>query len=365
MSTVGLDPRLQSLDARRILIVKPSALGDVVQTLPLVAALRRRFPTAWLAWLVQRELRDLVDGCPELDDVLVCDRRPTWSQATACLSRLRRQRFDLVLDLQGLLRSAVMTLATGARWRIGLETAREGAAWATNITLPGTSRDVPAHARYWRVAEAFGVGEVPRRFTMSLSIDEHRRTQQWLAGLPRPLFAVQWGAKWETKRWPVEQFAALLSRAGRTWGGSAVLVGGGGDVAACRQMAELLGEQCPAMPVRNLAGRTTIKQLAAVLSQADGMISNDSGPMHLAAELGIPTLGIFTCTSPVRSGPPGDRHEFVATRVACAASYRKTCPCVGAERLACHRELDVDRAWSGLARLVDKNRLADVARRAA
>jgi len=361
----GPDNRLLAIDARRILIVKPSALGDVVQTLPLVAALRRRFPGSWIAWLVQRELRELVDGCPDLDDVQLCDRRPTWSQAIASLNELRRQRFDLVFDLQGLLRSAVMTLATGARHRIGLQTAREGAAWATTHTITGTGRDVPAHARYWRVAEAFGVGDTPRRFTMRIHrADEQFATLQ-LAGLPRPIFAVQWGAKWETKRWPIEQFAALLSRAGRTWGGSAVLVGGGGDVLECERMAALIRTQCPSLPVANFAGRTTIKQLAAVLSQVDAMISNDSGPMHLAAELGTPTLGIFTCTSAMRSGPPGIQHEFVATQVPCAASYKKVCPCPGDARQACHRELDVERACRGLVRLVEKNGLVTVSARAA
>jgi heptosyltransferase-1 len=353
----GSNQRLQALDARRILIVKPSALGDVVQALPLVAALRQRFPDAWLAWLVQRELRELPESCPGLDAVLVCDRRPTWSQAATCLLDLRRQGFDLVLDLQGLLRSAVMTLATGARHRIGLETAREGSAWVTTASIPGTGRDVPAHARYWKVAEAFGVGDVTRQVTLSIPSQDGAIAEQFLSGLPRPIFAVQWGAKWETKRWPIEQFAALLSRAGRTWGGSAVLVGGTGDVAECDRMADLIRRDGSPIVVQNLAGRTTLRQLASLATRVDAMISNDSGPMHLAAELGTPTLGIFTCTSAVRSGPPSNRHEFVSTQVTCAASYRKVCPCPGDQRMACHRELDVERAWRGLMRLVDKNEI--------
>lgn len=357
MTVQGTNPRLRSLDARRILIVKPSALGDVVQALPLVSALRLRFPEAHLAWLVQRELRELPESCPGLDDVLVCDRRPTWAQAAQCLFDLRRQRFDLVLDLQGLLRSAVMTLATGARHRIGLETAREGSAWTTTAIIPGTGRNVPAHARYWKVAEAFGVSNAVRELTLSIPGPDVATAEQALAGLPRPIFAVQWGAKWETKRWPIEQFAALLARAGRMWGGSAVLVGGGGDATECERMVELIRRDGSPLVVTNLAGRTTLRQLAALVTRVDAMLSNDSGPMHLAAELGTPTLGIFTCTSAVRSGPPGDQHESVSTQVACAASYRKVCPCPGDQHMACHRELDVDRAWRGLLRLVEKNHI--------
>jgi heptosyltransferase-1 len=130
-------------------------------------------------------------------------------------------------------------------------------------------------------------------------------------------------------------------------------------------MAQLIAARSPSFPVLNLAGRTTIKQLAAVLTQTDITISNDSGPMHLAAELGVPTLGLFTCTSPHRSGPPGDRHEFVSTQVACAASYRKVCLCPGDAKLACFRELDVARAWAGLSRLVERHGFANPIRRTA
>jgi ADP-heptose:LPS heptosyltransferase len=178
--------------------------------------------------------------------------------------------------------------------------------------------------------------------------------------MPRPIFAVHPGARWETKRWPVAKFAELLTRAHDTYSGSLLILGSKAE----RPDAELLEQdvtnrngltQSPW--VLNLAGQSTLKQLSALLCNVDFAISNDSGPMHLAAGLGTPTLGLFTCTSALRSGPPGDQHEMVSTTVSCAASYHKTCPHRGDGHLACLSELDVERVWAALRRLVVKNGL--------
>jgi heptosyltransferase-1 len=349
---------LADISAQRIAIIKPSALGDVVQALPLLPALRRRFPGGWIAWIVQRELRDLVAGHPDLDEVLTIERRPSVVQAARFLAELRRRRFDLVFDLQGLFRSAVMTWATGAAWRIGLQTAREGAHRAVNITLDDTGRDVPAYRRYWRVAEALGVGDAPRRLLLAVSAADVREAHRLVDGLPSPVFAVQWGARWETKRWPLAGIVNVLAQAGRTWGASVIFVGGHGERAACAHAAAVLSRTVPGMCVRNLAGETTLKQLAAVLTTVDALLGNDSGPLHLAAELGTPVVGIFTCTSAIRSGPPGTAHEFVSTQLPCAASYHKRCPWSGARHLACHGELTPARVWEALVRLVERHGLA-------
>jgi ADP-heptose:LPS heptosyltransferase len=105
----------------------------------------------------------------------------------------------------------------------------------------------------------------------------------------------------------------------------------------------------------NLAGQTTLKQLAALLSSAHVVLTNDSGPMHMAAALGTPVVGIFTCTSPVRSGPPGERHQLVSTNLSCAASYRRRCPYSGRKHLACMEELDTERVWQAFVRVMEKN----------
>lgn len=356
--------RLAGLAPQRICVIKPSALGDVVQSLPLLPVLKACYPQARISWVINRELADLVTGHPGLEEVLPFDRRGGWRSWSRLLSELRSRKFDLVFDLQGLLRTGVMTLATRAPVCVGLQTAREGSSLTTNCVIPDSSRSVPAHARLWRMAEILGYGNAEKTTLIQTS----QTDQAWAEGianrLARPILAVHPGARWETKRWPVEKFGELTKLALRQWQGSVVILGSRAELPDATKLQELLGHGSSVElgsagnAIVNLAGQTSLKQLTALLQKVDMAVSNDSGPMHLAAGLGTPTLGLFTCTSATRSGPAGREHELVSTTVACAASYCKRCPNQGAMNLACLKELDVGRVWLALQRLVSKNGIA-------
>lgn len=350
--------RLSHLDARRIGLIKPSALGDVVQTLPVLPVLRRRFPAARISWVINTGLAELLEGHPDLDELIRFDRHGSWRSWFRLLNDLRRRRFDLVFDLQGLLRTGIMTAATGAPLRVGLQTAREGAHLACHWTVPDTGRDVPAHRRYGRIAEALGARELPQTIRLALTRSEIDWADDQLAELPRPVLAVNPGARWPTKRWPVEKFALLAARAVRSYELGLVILGSPAERPLADRLETQVRRSVSDPPVHNLAGRTGLRQLAALLERVDLLLTNDSGPMHLAAGLGTPVVGLFTCTSPVLSGPPGDQHELVATKVSCAASYRKRCPYRGREHLACLEELDVERVWQALVRVIEKNSLS-------
>src|SRR5579872_6334211 len=138
-------------NAQHICLIKPTALGDVVQTLPLLGMLRRRFPTAAISWVIRRSFADLLAGHPDLTEVIPFHRSGSWREGLQLFRLLRNRRFDLVFDLQGLFRTGIMTLATRATLRVGLEAAREGASLAYNCVLADSGREVPAHIRYWRV----------------------------------------------------------------------------------------------------------------------------------------------------------------------------------------------------------------------
>lgn len=351
---------LRLLSARRICVIKPSALGDVVQALPLLPVLRRRFPEAHLAWVINRELADLLNGHPHLDEIIPFDRRGSLASGGRLLRKLAAAKFDLVFDLQGLLRTGVMTWATRAPVRIGLETAREGAQLACTITLPGTGLQLPAHARYWRVAEELGLEDASPQTIVHLPPADRGWADSQIARLPRPVVAINPGARWETKRWPAEKFAAVARNVLATTGGSVAIVGSRGEAELAADVSHVLAGEFDARRVLNLCGQTSLKQLAGVLQRVDLLVTNDSGPMHLAAGLGTTVVGVFTCTDPVRSGPPGGQHALVSTGVACAGSYCKTCPKRGRARLACFRELDVDRVWTSVV-----GQLGRIRRRAA
>jgi lipopolysaccharide heptosyltransferase I len=329
---------------RRIAIVKPSALGDILNALPVLDAVRRRFPEAHIAWVVNSSYAALLDAHPDLNEVIRFDRgslrRGAFAGSIAFvrfLRDLRRRRFDLVFDLQGLLRSGLMTLATGAPLRLGLASAREGARWCYTHRVDDIDGVTHAVDRCWRIAEAIGAGG-PKRFHLPIAALARQWALAQLEGWPRPWLAVAAGARWLTKRWPPEHFAALLRRAQAEYGGTAVFVGAPDEAEISRQVAAAL-----AGPRWDVTGRTTLPQLAAVLDAADVLLANDTGPLHLAVALGRPIVAPYTCTQIARNGPYGQFDRAVETGVWCKGSYRRTC-----DRLDCMSELTPERLWPRL-----------------
>lgn len=345
MDADSLDQSLSRLDVRRVCVIKPSALGDVVQTIPVLPLLRQRFPQSHIAWVINRELSDLLSGHPCLDELIPFDRRGTATDWWRLLRHLRSSRFDLVFDLQGLFRTGIMCLATHAPLRIGLQTAREGSAWACHHLLRDSGFQVPAHRRAWRLAEELGLGDLAPRTEVVVPDADRSWAAKLRASQRGPLLVIQPGTRWQTKQWPIRNFAEVVRRAMKQLGMSAIVIGSRHERPAAQELVENIQRVMPRGQIDNLAGETSIKQLAALLEQADLVLSNDSGPLHLAAGLGTPVVGIFTCTSPIRSGPPGDQHQLVSTSLPCAASYCKQCPQRGAGYLACFEELTPDRVW--------------------
>jgi lipopolysaccharide heptosyltransferase II len=332
--------------ASRIALIKPSALGDIVHALPVLSALRHRYPSAHIAWVVSRSYEPLLVGHPDLDATLTFDRAAAggglfnFSRTFYRFARLlNSQQFDLVIDLQCLLRSGIMALATRAPRRVGLSFAREGAALCYTDVIPNADLD-SGHAvdRYWRVAEELGVGDIPKVFRVPLREPECAWAREQLVDLPRPWLMLGVGARWVTKRWPPSHFADLAGRALKRFGGSVILVGSRDETDAARATSRQLTG-----PMRDLTGQTTLPQLAALLAQADVMIANDTGPLHLAVALGRPVTAPYTCTSVSKTGPYGQFHRAAESRVWCHGSCIKNC-----SRLECMDELTPDRLWPAL-----------------
>jgi lipopolysaccharide heptosyltransferase II len=254
----------------------------------------------------------------------------------AFVGRLRREAFDLVVDLQGLLRSGLLTLASGAPRRVGLDTSREGARYCYTDVV-AVPRDRPIHAvdRLWLAAEALGAGDQPKEFVLPTDPYAAAWAEQQFRGLARPWLMVAPGARWQTKRWPVEHFATLARRSQSVFGGSVVFVGAKED----SSLAEAVRSRLTG-PSLNLAGRTTLPQLVATLARADAMLSNDTGPLHVACALGRPVVSPYTCTQAALTGPFGQLSSVVETKVWCAGSLRKRC-----SRLECMAELTPARLW--------------------
>ena len=341
---------LDRLDPRRVCLIKPSSLGDVVHALPTLAALRARWPEARLSWVVNRGLRGLLDGHADLDEVIPFDRArarftPDGLGASArFLADLRRRRFDLAIDLQGLLRSGIMAAATGAPTRVGLADAREGASrFSTHkVAVPARGHAVD---RLLAVASAFGADVSRPKFAVACSESDRHWAASSLAGVGAPRLVVNLGARWLTKRWPPEHFAEVARRAATLLGAGIIAVGAPEDRPLVAAFAARLGPT----PILDLCGRTTLPQLAALAAASDLFLSNDTGPLHLAAAAGARTVGVYTCTSPNLTGPYGVRSIAVASAIWCAASCVRTCA-----RLECMAELTPDRVWAAVSRGLDR-----------
>jgi heptosyltransferase I len=334
--------RLARLEPRRVCIIKPSSLGDVVHALPILAALRGRWPSSHLAWVVNRPFHDVLLGHPDLDELIVYDRMgagidPLGIRGVAGLfRRLRRGRFDLAIDLQGLLRSALMAAATRAKVRVGMADAREGARWFYTDCVDAPRLEVHAVERVRRVTRALGADLSEPRFQIPVGEADRRWARETLAGMPSPRIVLNLGARWPTKRWPPEHYAEIGRRAAAEFGAGLIAVGSAVD----RPFVAALLRRSEPGSILDLCGRTRLLQLAAIAALSDLMISNDTGPLHLAAAAGARVVGIYTCTNPLLTGPFGPRVSTVQSCVWCAPSFLKRC-----RRLECMSELTPDRVW--------------------
>jgi lipopolysaccharide heptosyltransferase I len=333
---------LATLEPERICIIKPTSLGDVVHALPILSALRNRWPETHISWVVSRAYQDVVRGHRDLDEVLLFNRprgairMPDAAQAFGLCRRLRSGRFDLTIDLQGLLRSALLVAAAGAKVRVGMADAREGARWVYTHIVNAPRHGIHAVDRALRVARELGAPTSDPEFRLPIHPEDHRWAKEQLARAQRPRVVLNVGASWPTKRWPPEHFAEIGRRAAAEFGATLVAVGSAADQPLVEAMRRELGP----VGLLDFCGRTRLKQLAALALQCDLMISNDTGPLHLAAASGARVLGIYTCTSPVLTGPVGPRVATVASCVWCAPSFVKRC-----DRLDCMIELSPDRVW--------------------
>jgi heptosyltransferase-1 len=334
--------RLARLEPARVCIIKPSSLGDVVHALPILSALRARWPSAHLAWVVNHPFREVLEGHPGLDELIVHDRSPKGGGflgmhgSAGLFQKLARGGFDLTIDLQGLLRSALMTAATRSPVRVGMADAREGARWFYTDRVDASRLHVHAVERVRRVALAFGASMAEPRFELPIAPEHARWASETLGGLAMPRIVLNLGAQWLTKRWPPEHFAEIARRASAQYGASLIAVGSPAD----RPLVDALVRHAGAVPILDLCGRTSLQQLAALSAEVDLLISNDTGPLHLAAAAGARVIGIYTCTDPLLTGPFGPRATTVQTAIWCKCSLIKTC-----NRMDCMRELTPDRVW--------------------
>lgn len=344
----------------KILIVKLSAIGDVLHTLPALCALRRHWPRARIDWVVEAAAADLLRGHPDLDRLIV-SRRRAWFRGLGDRGRrqaavdgmrrfvaaLRRTRYDLVLDFQALLKSALVVALARGRSRVGFDRGlahMEHSYHVLDRRIAPPSMEVHALDRNLVMIRALGVPVRRVEYRLTPGPPAERAVDRLLEGLDRrrgPLVAVNPVAQWPTKLWPEERFAALADRLGARYDAQVVFTGGPGDRGVVGRIAAAMGR-----PAHDLVGRTSLRELAALYRRARCVISTDTGPMHLAAAVGTPTVALFGPTAPWRTGPHGPGHQVLRAPAPCAPCFKRRCPSGG-----CMDRIPVDRVMDAVARL--------------
>ena len=318
------------IEIRKVLIVKLSAIGDVIHALPVSYAIKEAYPKAEITWVVEPPAYELLTMNPCVDRVLVFHKKEFRSVGgflrhfLPFRREIQREHYDAVLDLQGLFKSAAIAYLAKAPVKLGMCDMREG---SDHVSKPVIGLHADGHIveRYLDVVRALGCPVKKVSFPLEVSEREAAIAQQLFlqegAHMENPYVALPVGANWPNKRWPVASFASLTD-----WLYDKNIVPvllGGGPVDA--QRAAEIAAKAEIPPV-SLVGRTNFAQLTAILQHAACTVGGDTGPVHLSAAVGTKTIMLMGPTDANRNGPYGQPENAVEVPRDCKGCWKRACP---------------------------------------
>ncbi len=295
----------------RILIVRLTAMGDVIHGLPVASALRAEFPDSMLAWAVEGRASDLIEGHPDLDTVIRLPRH--WWRSLAAIRGVRRQlrqlNFDTTVDLQCLTKSALVAWLSGAPRRLGVAGAngRELSKWFNNELTDVRAEHVVEH--YLQILRPLGIESPQVQFKLPERADERLFAEESLARLAlstAPFAVLNPGAGWPSKVWPAERYGQVARQLLAKHGVPSLCVWCGGDE---RSLAERIVNASDG--AARLAPSTSMTQLAALLRRAALFVGSDTGPMHLSVAVGTPTVSLHGTSRAEWCGAYGESNATV------------------------------------------------------
>lgn len=343
-----------------ILVVKLSAIGDVIHALPVSHAIKETYPDARLVWVVESGARPLLEGNPCIDEIITFEKKKFKSLGGFLreFGPFRRkiraaagkpEGFDYSLDLQGLFKSAAIVWASGAKKCYGCEYMRE---FSDKVSTPVVGPNAKGHIveRYLDVARAIGCRVEEVVFPLAISPREEWSAGELLrrggAGDGKPLAVLAVGANWPNKRWPTKKYAQLSDRLFEA-GIIPVFVG---DGAVDGSLMEEINGYASIPPV-SLVNQTSLKELAAVIRKAAVVLGGDTGPVHLAAALKTPAVMVMGPTAPDRSSPYGMEGDCLLAGHPCADCRKRACP----KGIDCLDAISVDRVYDKLMEILGRS----------
>lgn len=340
---------------KNFLFIKMSSLGDVMHALPALRTLRANHPGASIAWLVEAPYQDLLYNNPDLDEIIVVRTRSwrkNWTFKTlgeiwATISLLRKRGFDAAIDLQGLIKTGLIAFLSGAPQRLGFNRKNCREPLNALFTNKKTAHVDPGLHVIDLYLNLIGLTGGNRRHAQPhpLDVSEENRmaADQFFRENPeilaKPIAVVNPGAGFATKLWRPERFAKLADRIADELGLSLLLAWGPGEKSMAEQIAGWMNQKSWIAP------ETTIQESIALFGHAALMIGGDSGPLHLCAGMGVPTVSIFGPTDPARNGPRGPNHRIICKTLPCSFCWKKTC---AIQTHDCMRQVEVDEVFEAV-----------------
>ncbi len=340
------------MDGSKILVLRLSAVGDVIRTLPAVKALKEYNPTSSITWIVEEPSKGLLESQPEIDEVILFPRR-RWAEGIRSakkikrtlgemgrfLKTLRRKEFDVVLDFHGILKSGLLSFFSGASKRVGFDrkSTKEGNFLFSNVKVTLSEKRISRYLKNFELLKGIGLEVKDFKPKLHIPEEDRRYVDSYFGNLSlsskRPWIAIHPGTSQKTayKRWMPQSYAQLANRLVRELKATVIFTWGPGELKWVESIQRMMKE------ASHLAPRTeTLTQLGEVLRRCDLYIGGDTGPLHMASLLGIPVVGIYGPTDPIVNEPFG-RYVMVRKDVGCNPCRNRSC-----ESLSCLKSLSVE-----------------------
>jgi len=340
------------MDGSKILVLRLSAVGDVIRTLPAIKALKEHNPTSFITWIVEEPSKSLLESQPEIDEVILFPRR-RWSEGIRSVRKvgktigemgrfiraLRMREFDVVLDFHGILKSGLLSFCSGASKRVGFDrkSTKEGNFLFSNVKVTLSKKKISRYLRNFELLK--GIGLEVKDFKPKLYIPNEEKQyvdsyfQNLSVSLRRPWIAIHPGTSPQTpyKRWMPQYYGKLADRLIRELKATVIFTWGPGELKWVESIQKMMKETSLLAPPTE-----TLTKLGEVLRRCDLYIGGDTGPLHIASLVGIPVVAIYGPTDPVINEPLG-RYIMVRKDVGCNPCRNRTC-----EDLSCLKAISVE-----------------------
>ncbi|OGI04248.1 MAG: lipopolysaccharide heptosyltransferase II [Candidatus Melainabacteria bacterium GWF2_37_15] len=309
----------------KILIVRLSAIGDVVHSLPILNMLRKKFPDSFIAWAVEERSADILVNNPLLDKVYIFPKKKWNKKSWAVIKEIRKEKFDIAIDLQELFKSGIITFLSGAKTRIAHAKTREFADIFVNVKLP--AHDTFDHEkliieRYLEPAKYLGASVDEVKFSLPPIEDSIKsKVSSLFASLEKEIVIFSPATIWSTKHWLENYWAELLDKLVEKY--NVVFIGSAND----NELIQRITSHAKTDNYLNLAGKTSLLELIEIFNRAKYVIAPDTGPAHIANATQVPSIiMIFGPTGVKRTPPYGEKHSALSTSLPCQPCFKRNCP---------------------------------------